>query len=195
VALLPPTQVFDLEGTIATSTARYRSSGAHDGSQANAYSWEMTSDADASDFIAPLISPPITRWVQAGSQVLKIYVASGVTLQNDELWIEVLSPSTAGIAAANYQSSRADPLATPADLTTDSSSTWTGAGVGTKQYATVTIVPTIPGPVVVRVHLAKPSTTVYVDPVIEVNGDVAGWSRYVDGVQMLNVPSAQVIGG
>lgn len=157
-------------GNIASSLTRYRTGGADDGEQANPYSWEMAANSTATDFVAPLVSPPITRWVDSGAQTLTIYVASGVTLQDDECWLEVLSPSEAGSATAQakFRSTRAAPLATPANLTTDGSSTWNGSGVGTKQKIDVSISPTIAGPVSVRVHLAKPSTTVYVDPRLEV---------------------------
>lgn len=166
VPAIAPTQIYDWPGTVIASLSRYRTGGADDGEQANAYSWEMASDAEAAEAAATLMSPPITRWVEAGSQTLTIYIASGVTLQDDELWVDVISPSEAGSATAQgqFNTSRALPLATPANLTTDGSSTWNGAGVGTKQKIDVAINPTIAGPVTVRVHLAKPSTTVYVDP-------------------------------
>lgn len=155
-----------IRGTIESSLSQYRTGGADDGEQANAYSWEMAANANAAEVYLPLESPPLTRWVDSGSQTLTVYVASGATLNDDDFWVEVSSPSEAGSATAqaNWQTTRADPLATPAALTTDSGSTWNGTGVGTKQQIDVSLNPTIAGPVVVRCYLAKPSTTVYVDP-------------------------------
>lgn len=169
-ALLPPTNQVDFNGTVKALTSRYRTSGADDGSQANAHSWEMASNASAGAFTTPLFSPPITRWVGTGSQTIKVYVASGVTLNNDEFWIEVISPSEAGTPTplAKYRSTRCTALATPVALTTDGSSTWNGSGVGTKQYIAVTIAPTVTGPVTIRCYLAKASTTIYVDPRIDI---------------------------
>lgn len=168
--LLPPTQIAAFRGNIATSLSQYRTGGADDGEQANAYSWELVSNASAADFVAPLVCPPMVRWVDTGSQTVTVFVASGTTLQDDEFWIEVVSPSEAGSATAQakYQTTRPALLATPANLTTDGTSTWNGSGVGTKQKVSVSINPTVPGPITVRVYFAKASTTVYVDPRIDV---------------------------
>lgn len=157
-------------GVTKASLARYRTSGANDGENANEHSWEMTTNANARELFNPLESPPIVRWVDAGSQTLTIYVASGVTLQDDEFWIDVSSPDEGGspTAQGTFNTSRADPRDTPANLTTDGSSTWNGTGVGTKQKIDVSINPAVAGPVTVRCFLAKASTTVYVDPKIGV---------------------------
>lgn len=160
-------QVASYFGTVAASLSRYRTGGADDGEQANAYSWEMVTTANSLELVNAIESPPITRWVDGGAEIdVTVYVASGVTLQDDEFWIELSGPSNAGSATARgyFATSQPNPRATPANLTTDSGSTWNGTGVGTKQQITVTYTPTIAGPVVVRCFLAKPSTTVYVDP-------------------------------
>jgi hypothetical protein len=168
---LSPHRIEDSRGTIAATTGKYRTGGANDGEQANEYSWEMISNTGAGDFISWLESPLMVAWIADGAgQTLTVYVASGGTLQDDEVWIEVFSPSEAGTptALAKLQSTRALALATPADLTTDGSSTWTGAGTTTKQKITVNLAPTISGPVTVRLFLAKASTTMYVDPKLEI---------------------------
>ncbi len=182
----------DRTGSIAGDLAHYRTGGADDGANANPHSWAMTTSANSGNLTTPLMTPNITRWVDAGSQTITVYVASGVTLKDDECWIEVFSPSEAASATAQaaYRSTRANPLATPAALTTDGTSTWNGAGVGTKQKMSVTIAPTIAGPVLVHVNLAKASTTIYVDPVIDVAGDVAGESRFIDGAEQFAATSA-----
>ena len=69
-----------------------------------------------------------------------------------------------------FRTTKPEPLATPTALTSDTSS-WTGTGVGTKQKVEVAISPTIAGTVTVRCYLAKPSTTVYVDPKISTTGN------------------------
>jgi len=170
-ALLPPTLEVDVTGTIAADLTRYRTGGANDGSNANAYSWAFTTNATAAKFTTPITSPPISRWVTAGSHTVTVYVASGVTLNNDDVWLEVLSPSELASATgqARYQSTRRAPLATPAALTTDGVSTWTGTGVGTLQKISVTINPTVAGVVSVRVNVADPSVSVYIDPKLDVS--------------------------
>lgn len=156
-------------GAVSVSLAQYRTGGADDGEQANAHSWEMASNASSRELYDPLISPPVTRWVDAGtSQTLTFYVASGVTLQDDEFWVEVSSPnettSPNQTTQAKVRTTRINPQTTPSNLTTDSGSTWNGSGVGTKQQITVTISPTVSGRVTVRFCLGRASTTVYVDP-------------------------------
>lgn len=160
----------DFFGTVKASLSRYRTGGADDGEQANAYSWEMASNASAVEIYRAVESPPLVVWVDPDT-----------------------SPSGA-TARGLFSSSRMAPRGTPAALTTDSSSTWNGSGVGTKQQIDVTIgdytltvyvasgttlnnddfwvevsaPDQVGGPVTVRCFLAKPSTTVYVDPKLTV---------------------------
>jgi len=170
-ALLPPTLEVDVTGTIAADLTRYRAGGANDGSNANSYSWAFTTNSTAAQFTTPITSPPISRWVTAGSHTVTVYIASGATQHNDDVWLEVMSPSEAVSATgqARYQSTRRAPLATPAALTTDGVSTWTGTGVGTLQKISVTINPTVAGVVTVRVNVADPSSSIYVDPKLDVS--------------------------
>lgn len=169
--VLAPTQFWWFKGhTIKTSLSRYRTGGADDGEQANAYSWEMATSSSALEVYSTLESPPLVAWVAPDA------TPSGAT------------------ARGLFQSTRMTPRGTPAALTTDSTSTWNGTGVGTKQKITATIgdytvtvyvasgatlnnddfwievsaPDQVGGPVTVRCFLAKPSTTVYVDPKLEI---------------------------
>lgn len=164
----------DRAGVTKSSLSRYRTGGADDGEQANAHSWEMVSSSSALERVSWLESPPIVRWVNAGSsQTVTLYFASGTTYQDDELWVDLQSPNetapSSTTAQARCQTSRRAFRGTAADLTTDSGSTWNGTGVGTKQKVAFTISPAVAGPVVARVCLGKASSTVYVDPVLEVS--------------------------
>lgn len=161
----------DYNGEIATTLTRYRTGGADDGEQVNAYSVEMTANSSTLEIYLPLEITLGSRWVGPKT---------------------VISGATAAGICTSY---RAAPLATPAALTTDSVSTWNGTGVGTKQKITHTLSNAqtltvyvasgvtlendefwidvsepdqVAGLVTVRAFLAKPSTTVYVDPKIEV---------------------------
>jgi len=160
-------------GDVKGVSSVYRTDGASDGE--TSYSWEMVSQSTCVEATYNAIrTPPITRWVDGGSEIdITVYVASGGTLNDDDLWIEVSGPDNTASpnqSALGYTySSRPNILATPAALTTDSNSTWNGTGVGTKQKITCTYTPTEAGPVTVKVYLAKPSTTVYVDPKLEVS--------------------------
>ena len=162
-----------LLGDVKSTGAIYRSGGAGDGE--TPYSWQMVSAATAQEYIAPLRSPPITRWVAAGEQTLTISInhAGGGTdtdLQKDEFWLEVSSPNESSPATARGRSQTTLPttvLTAPTDLT-NNTETWAD-GLNVKQHASVVITPTEPGPVTIYACLGKPSFTVYVDPKIEVS--------------------------
>lgn len=170
---VPSLGVFKSEtyhGSVGSTLSVYRTGGADDGVNANAYSWEMVTNANALEIYGPIESPPMAVWVAPDA-----------------------SP-TGATAQGLFQSTRMNPRSTPSALTTDSGSTWNGTGVGTKQKITATIgdytltvyvasgttlndddfwievcaPDQVGGPVVVKAFLAKPSTTVYVDPRLEV---------------------------
>jgi hypothetical protein len=155
----------------------YRTSGANAGS--SDFSWELTSSSNSIEQYRALGSLPITKWVDGGSQTITVYLAGSASLNNDDFWIEVESPSeeVSPTAQGKFRTTKPDPLATPTALTSDTSS-WTGTGVGTTQKVEVAISPTIAGTVTVRCYLAKPSTTVYVDP--KLSG--TGYQRVYNGV-------------
>lgn len=154
-------------GKVTTTLSKYRTGGASDGLQANAYSWEMVTNSNALEIYNALESPPLVRFVDPDASI------SGATAK--------------GIAT----STKCTLFATPTALTTDGDSTWNGTGVGTKQKISVTLTngdtltvfvasggtlndddfwievfepDQVGGPVSVKCYLAKPSTTVYVDP-------------------------------
>ena len=157
-------------GVISSSTSVYRSSGSSDGD--NDFSWAAESTALCGE-LNLLDSIEICKSVESGSQTITVYVAGSASLNDDDFWIEVDSPSeeVSPTARGKFRSTKLGPLATPAALTSDTSSTWNGTGVGTKQKIEVAISPTIAGTVTVRCYLAKPSTTVYVDPKISETGN------------------------
>jgi len=157
-------------GVVSSSTSVYRSSGSSDGD--NDFSWSAESTASCGS-INLLDSIEICKSVESGSQTITVYLAGSASLNNDDFWIEVESPSeeVSPTAQSKFRTTKPDPLATPTALTSDTSSTWNGTGVGTKQKIEVAISPTIAGTVTVRCYLAKPSTTVYVDPKISTTGN------------------------
>lgn len=164
-AVVGPAKIDDYAGTIAADLTRYRDGGASDG--VSNYSLAIVTNANALAPYGFIASPPIVRRVNAGaSQTATVYIASGGTLNNDEVYAELLSPSesVSATATSRFQSSRVANRGTPAALTTDGTSTWTGTGVGTKQKITFTISPTVAGLVILRVFVAKASSTVYLSP-------------------------------
>jgi hypothetical protein len=120
-----------------------------------------------------LVSPPITAWTDGDASTAHTYriaFASDATIQDDELWMELEGPNDAATnSKAVFQTDRVAPLTSAANHTTDGSSSWTGSGVGTKQYMEVTYTPDKPGPVTVRIYMAKASDNIYIDPKIQID--------------------------
>lgn len=169
-------------GKVKASSSVYRSSGASDGT--TDYSFELETNADAKTGNSAVSTNEIARWVDSGSQTITVHVASANFVFNNEFWIEVESPSEAAspTSQSKFRTTKPDPLVTGTTLTSDSASTWTGSGVGTKQKIEVAISPTIAGPVKVRCYSSKPSTTVYVDPKISTDGNQRAFNDVlVDG--------------
>jgi len=173
--IVPPLGLNWLEnpyGTIKATLAKYRTGGATDKEQANAYAWDMVSSANCIEGIRGLESPPIPRWVKGGSAITStIHFAGGATMNDDDVGIKWLHPdqTAAPNATALHEQTikRITDVAegTPAAHTTDSGSTWNGTGVGTKQqHSTASYTPTEAGHTYVRVMLYKPSTTLTIDP-------------------------------
>ena len=164
-------------GDQTTSASEYRSGGANDGG--SNYSWKMVSNTNAIELYASLESSVISKYVNAASQTITVYIAGSASLNDDDFWIEVESPSelASPTAQGKFRTTKPESLATPAALTSDTS-TWTGTGVGTVQKIEVPISPTVAGNVTVRCYLAKPSTTVYVDPKLS----NTGYQRVYNGV-------------
>jgi hypothetical protein len=160
----------DMFGTIEVETTEYRTGGASDGT--TSYSWKLISDStNCREFFNYLKTPPMFRWVEAGSQEIRVYVAGETQLQNDEFYIEVSSPNESIPASSlgNFQTNLpTDILATPANLSSEGSDKWQSTPTY-YQYASVSINPTEAGPVEVRACLAKNGTAVtcYIDPKID----------------------------
>lgn len=98
-------------------------------------------------------------------------VTDGVTLTDGECWLEVMYMSASGSPLGTWISdAKADVLATAAAQTA-SAQGWTTTGLASPvtQKLSVTFTPQKAGYVMGRVVLAKPSTTVYVDPELKLS--------------------------
>ncbi len=162
--------LIDYFGSTVHDDAIYRNDGASDGT--NNISWKMVTTTNAIEFGSPTVSPPIYSWVDAtGSTTFTVSIVwdSASDLQNDEVWLEIeYLESSADTDTAFADDRMADVAATPADQT-NNTETWTGTGgFGTANKVEVSVTATVNrvGPVIGRVHLAKPSTTIYVDPLM-----------------------------
>ena len=160
--------VADQLGTIRSETTIVRSGGASDG--ATPFSWAMVSNTLAKFPMLALASPELpARWNSTVGSAITVTVeviTDGVTLTDDECWLEVQYLGTSGFPLSLFSSdAKADVLATAANQTT-STETWTTTGLTTptKQKLSVTFTPQEAGFLQPVVRLAKASTTVYVCP-------------------------------
>lgn len=158
----------DIAGTIRDETTIVKTGGASDGTTQLA--WKMTTASVSSELYRTLYSDWIPIWVDAAgaSKTIEIdLIHDGATnLQDDEVWIELSYPGDANTPLASFiDDRRADVLATPADQDSSSAS-WTTTGLTSPnaQKLSVTFTPQNKGVCYARVALAKPSQTIYVDP-------------------------------
>jgi len=163
----------DYAGAITSETTLVRTGGATDGT--TPISWKMVSNASTNEYVAPLVSDPISVWQETvGSSItatIEILCDSATNLTDAEVWVEVEYLGTSGYPLGSVASDhRATILTTAADQTT-SSTTWTTTGMANpnKQKLSVTFTPQEKGLLTARVYLAKTSTTIYVDPEITVS--------------------------
>lgn len=156
-------------GTVTASNTIYAAAG----NGTDSISWKMESSANAS-FEWPLRSPPISRFNSAlSAMTVKVPVVNdGVTFKDNEAWLELLYKGTAGSPIGTWDISdrAADILAAGANQTTDTTS-WTGTGGFTsavkQELKTGSLTPAEIGPLTGVVCLAKPSSTLYVSPLLE----------------------------
>lgn len=172
---VPPLGITELNqrpARVSHTEAAYRIGGSDDGWQATPQSIRLVNNATGGSQLSPACTPWITRTVAAGAnQTLTMYFASADTKNNNEVWMEVLSPNE--IASPNtkahykFRETAFRSGDTPVAVSTDTDSTWTAPGiesqVAVKQKTSVTINPAVGGLVRARLVFTKPSSTLYCD--------------------------------
>lgn len=160
------------QGTVVSETVIVRSGGASDGT--TPLSWKMVTTSLA--YPQAMASPEIAWWNEVTGSAVTVTVeivhdsqgsGSGGRLLDNECWLEVSYPGTSGEPlGVLITDAVASVIATPA-AQTDSTETWTTTGLGSpvKQKLAVTFTPQEKGWFIARVMVAKPTATVYVDPV------------------------------
>lgn len=162
-------------GTLRESTAVVKSGGATDG--VTAMSWSITTNANCKppDNGGPpqtLLTPEIAYWNEAiGVQVtLSVDVLADTSpLTSSEAWLEV-----------SYLGDAASPKSSPAITRTklggaavahpSSAAAWSGGPASSQvQKLQFAFTPRMKGLIMVRVRIARPSATVYVDPTVTVS--------------------------
>lgn len=177
---------FQTAGESHTVLTHYRTGGANDGEQANAYSQKMTAAASRTQKGDPghavYFDTKVFIDSSGASKTFKVHVGhAGVgsgtagALQDNEFWIEVLGPDDAvsPTAQAHFLTMRGEPDETASDLATESGETWNGSTptISTKQSASVSYTNNIEGLMTVRCYFATGSASavdIYVDPKVEV---------------------------
>ena len=154
-------------GMVYSETAIVRTGGASDGTTPLA--WKMISSTTPNFRGSTLATPEIVVWndtTGAAKTVTVEVLTDGVTLKDDECWLEVQYLGTSGFPLGAFiTDAKANVLAAPANQTT-STEAWATTGLTTpiKQKLSVTFTPQEKGFIHAKVMLAKPSTTVYVCP-------------------------------
>lgn len=152
--------------SIQHETTTIRTGGASDGT--TAISWKNITGANSVTTI-PLRSPPIEIWndTTGSSKTATVEIAGASTLTNADIWMELEYLGNASFPISTITTNRvADILTTPSNVTT-SAAGWGGSPAVTQKLQ-ITFTPQMKGIVSARIYLAKPSTTVYIDPLITI---------------------------
>lgn len=169
----------DYAGTIKSETTVVRSSGATDG--ITPYSWKLTASANAKYPLLPLVTPEISPiWNEntgtAVTVAVEILSDSVTALNEEDVWLEVQYLGASGSLLSSFvHDGPADFFDTNAfgnaDAQDSSAASWTTTGLTNpnKQKLSVTFTPQNAGFIQAKVFLAKPSSTVYVDPKLTVS--------------------------
>ena len=158
------------EGQILEDVAVFRDAAAtYDGT--NEYSVKIISNANAKEWARPLRFKLADIWCAANPTLTVELNTDNVVLQNDEFWLEIEYPDgTTGALGLIDRTSRPPTILTaPANLTT-SAAAWTeGFGTEKPQKISEVIASGQAGIHTIWACLAKPSTTVYVCPKVDVS--------------------------
>ena len=156
------------EGHVEDETTVVRTGGASNG--VTAFSVELVSSANTVDGINGMESIPIHGWTDSTSS--KVFTLDGIwdsasNIQNDEIWMEFEYPVDNSSGLGGVCSTKMVPLGTPADVALDDATWASGTLTNPNDFELrCTCTPGKIGPITAKVYLAKPSTTVWIDPVI-----------------------------
>ena len=159
-----------------------------------AFSWKVVTTANSS-FSFPFQCVPITTWyvAQTYAQTATIeIITDNVTLTDKEIWVEVEYLGTNNEPIGQKLSNRCWSFGDSATTHLTSSASWTTSGITTpiKQQLFVNICPLVSGYVKVTVFVAKPSTTVYINPKVAFTDFVIKPTSFV--YQVYNQPATNM---
>lgn len=158
------------DSIIRQETTVVRTGGGVDGSQA--VSWKVTTGSMNYPVTFAEVPMVHVRRDTVGSSVTVTahVLTDGVTLNDDEAWLEVIYMGTSGHPLGVTASDEKSNLLAAGSAQDASTETWVTTGLTSpvKQKLSVTITPQEVGWITARVRVARSSTTVYVCPKIEV---------------------------
>lgn len=161
-------KVIDGCGNIDHETTFVKAGGASDGT--TPISWKLASNAETIYPVGQLVTHEILYWNEqvgvAKTFALDFLHDSATGLNDDEFGIDVRYFGSSSSPICSLASSRVG-LLTAASALASSSAGWTTTGMSNpnKQKASVTFTPQAKGFILIKAWLAKPSKTIYVDPV------------------------------
>lgn len=152
--------------TIQQETTTVHTGGATDGT--TPISWNIATTANSS-FAAPYQSPEITMWqdTTGSSKTATVEIAGANVLTNGDIWMELEYLGNASFPIASVSNNRKASIVTANTNITTSSASWGGSPANTQKLQ-ITFTPNMKGPIKARIFVAKPSITVYIDPLITV---------------------------
>ncbi len=157
------------EGDIVQETTAVRTGGASDGVTPWSMAFTPNVDATIENQLA-LVGPWMYFNATSGTnKTVTVHIAnSGAADYNDDdVWLEVFTPSADGTSKFDHTATQMDDLDTPAVVADDTGSTW-GTGGSNHQKLVATVSPDYDGIAYCRVHFAKGFSsspeTLYVDP-------------------------------
>jgi hypothetical protein len=156
------------QGDVTTETTIVRTGGASNGT--TGFSRKMISTSSTNPVNAPLNTNSIVVWnaLTGASHTATIEIVSSGTLNNNDIWMELEYLGSSSTGQGSVVSSAPSTLTAGTALPT-SSATWASLpATPVKQNMSVTFTPQQAGFVKATVRLGKPSTTVYVDPVLTI---------------------------
>lgn len=161
---------YHLSGELKTETTIKRTGGASDG--ATGYSWRIESLLYFNDREVPFESFEGTLWNTAVGlpKTLTVHLVNdGVTLTNDDVWLEVEYLNSGSFTTIAKASSRLPLLGAASNLPA-STETWTTTGLTTpvKQALSVTFTPLLAGPIRYKVVIGKKQQVFYACPKAEI---------------------------
>ena len=162
------------QGTEQQETTIVRSGGASD--RTTSVSRKIVTNTLSDDLVfSPYVSMPIQVWNATTNSAITLtipIITDNVTLTDAQAWLEVEYQASNTSPLGTLVSTRvSDPIfGTAVNVASDTTSTWTTTGLTTpvKQKLSATITPQAIGLIRVYLVVAKPSTTVYYDPLIQI---------------------------